>query len=129
MVVVIDMGIRVFGQMVGEEAHKAFEGFFLLLAVMRPEWLEFPFAILEIIHPEQILQTILENRIALHVKEQITIVRHGYAAKTFARREWNELVFVFASGGFVMLQYGLRAQALKNIGIEIRDFEIGRCRS
>ncbi len=60
-----------------------------------------------IIDPKQIFQTIWVKRIALHIKEQITIIRHWHTGKAFARRERNDLAFIFTRGGFVMLQDGL----------------------
>ena len=64
----IDMGMRMFGQMISQKRHEAFESLFFFFMVMRPERKEQLLAISEIIDPKQIFQAIRVKRIAFHIK-------------------------------------------------------------
>ena len=93
--------------MLRQKAHEAFKSLFFFFMVMRPERKEQFLAIFEIIDPKQILQAVRVKRIAFHIKEQITIIRHRHTSKAFARWEWDDLAFILTRGGFVVLQDSL----------------------
>ncbi len=68
-----------------DEVDEALEGLALALAIRAPERLELRLAGLDRYEPEQVLKPVLEERVALHVEEDVARPRAGEEGKAAFR--------------------------------------------
>ncbi len=69
----IDVRLGMGAQMLGEEGQHLARGVALLRAIMRPERLEYADVLRFPVDTEQILEPVLDQRIAFHIEEQIAV--------------------------------------------------------
>ena len=91
------------------------EGALLLRAAGRPEGPESRLAVLDRGHAEQVLQAVLEERVALHVEEQVAVRRRRQPGESAAVLGWEQLVAQLAGGALLDLKTRLLAKRLEGV--------------
>ena len=77
----VDVGAGMLAQTLDDEVDRHLERRFFLIAVVRPEREEAFFAAIPGHDPEQIFKAALEQGVAFHVEEHVSLVGRGQTAK------------------------------------------------
>src|SRR5947208_568978 len=106
----VDVGVREAAHAVDEERKKIGRGAALVLAVVRPEGAEPPFAAIAEPHAMEVFEAAGEVRIALDVVEYVAVVGGGEQAEALARFRVAQFERRRAAGASRRLQTRLRDQ-------------------
>src|SRR5579862_180540 len=124
--VMIDMCVGSFRQTRRDEIDGLLEGLLLTGTIMAPKRREsWPFGLFGD-EAEEIFEPAVEERIALHVEEQITRARPRQTSESLAGRDVQKLVTILAICPFRDLKARLAAKTTKGVRLQIGDPCAGR---
>ena len=108
--------------MVGEERKNVLGSLSLLVAIMRPERPEGIDAFVLPIDPEQVLEPLIDERIAFHVEVQVAIGWPRQACQPEAWLNGAKLELWGPTAAPCMLQSRLHAQLSERLGSKLANF-------